>query len=53
MYGSQRVDDLVHGWQSGPRGLIGTCLEDLTAFRKGVAASDDLTIMAIRRVDET
>ncbi len=29
--------------------LIGICLKDLAAFRKGVPPGDDLTIMAVRR----
>ncbi len=33
-----------------PGGLVGACLEDISSFRLGAPKNDDLTVMAIRRV---
>jgi sigma-B regulation protein RsbU (phosphoserine phosphatase) len=50
MYGNARVRDLaLSGLRAAPRELISSCLEDLRAFRGGLPAGDDLTILAIRR----
>ena len=50
MYGSDRILGLAHGRQGiRPQGLIDVCLKDLAAFRKGIPAGDDLTIMAVCR----
>lgn len=50
MYGVERIREWALG-QLGrkPGEMIKSCLEDLAAFRKGVAAGDDLTIMVLGR----
>jgi len=51
MYGSERLLDVAL-WQRAnrPQDFIDDCLKDLAGFRKKVPASDDLTIMAVRRI---
>jgi phosphoserine phosphatase RsbU/P len=50
MYGGDRIHDFALTQRGRePRDVIESCLKDLTAFRTGVAAADDLTIMVLRR----
>lgn len=51
-YGSRRLSSLlcVH-CERQPAALVRACLEDLAAFTAHAPRADDLTIMAIRRVD--
>jgi sigma-B regulation protein RsbU (phosphoserine phosphatase) len=50
MYGSDRLRDLALArLGAAPPDLVSSCLEDLRAFRGGLPAGDDLTILAIRR----
>ncbi len=50
-YGRERLAKLASaGRTSSPQAMIGACLEDLNAFRGRARKTDDLTIMAVRRV---
>lgn len=50
-YGAQRLARLVKGRHMlPPPALVRLCLEDLNTFQSGAPKTDDLTIMAIRRV---
>jgi sigma-B regulation protein RsbU (phosphoserine phosphatase) len=50
-YGAQRLVRLVKGRHKlPPQELTGACLEDVRTFLSGAPRTDDLTIMAIRRV---
>ncbi len=50
-YGEERLTKVVAAGHSfPPRTLVHACLENLTAFRSGTPPTDDLTLMAIRRV---
>jgi len=52
-YGAERLCEIVKEHHLlPPEELISACLEDLRAFRSGTAKTDDLTIMAIRRLDQ-
>jgi phosphoserine phosphatase RsbU/P len=49
-YGIDRLSALASSVAHLPPGaLIDTCVQDVAAFRNGAAASDDLTIMVVRR----
>jgi sigma-B regulation protein RsbU (phosphoserine phosphatase) len=49
-YGCERVEEILRRcFQHDPRALVDSCLEDLAAFRGDNHATDDLTLMAIRR----
>ncbi len=52
-YGEERLSSLA-GVRHAPRpqALLDACLEDLSAFLSGTPLKDDLSLMAIRRVDE-
>ncbi len=51
-YGAERLRLLLCGRHAlAPAALIGACVEDLGAFRSGAPKHDDLTVMAVRRVD--
>ncbi|MGA6981350.1 MAG: SpoIIE family protein phosphatase [Candidatus Sulfotelmatobacter sp.] len=53
-YGVERVTHLVRQRCVGsPAELISACLEDLRSFEKGGARFDDLTLLAIRRLDQS
>ncbi len=50
-YGEERLASLINERNAvSPQELISACLEDLTNFRSGAPKTDDLTMMAIRRV---
>ena len=50
-YGEERLATLINKRRAiSPQELISGCLEDLTSFRSGATMTDDLTMMAIRRV---
>ncbi len=50
-YGEERVADVVGRHHTlEPSALVRACLKDLAEFRDGAPATDDLTVMAIRRV---
>jgi phosphoserine phosphatase RsbU/P len=50
-YGIERLCTLAPSASDlPPKGLIDACLKDLAAFRGRAAPTDDLTIMAVRRV---
>lgn len=50
-YGTERLCKIVRDCHSlPPEELISACLEDLNAFRFDIPNTDDLTIMAIRRL---
>jgi len=44
-----RLERLAAAGERGPARVIAACLEDLVAFRAGVALGDDLTVMVVRR----
>jgi serine phosphatase RsbU (regulator of sigma subunit) len=44
---------LLENYSLAPQALIETCMECLAEFLQGMTLSDDLTMMAIRRVDES
>jgi phosphoserine phosphatase RsbU/P len=51
-YGVERLSKLAGGCHGlSPRALIGICLEDLAAFQSGTPKTDDLTLVAVRRVE--
>src|SRR5262245_10316760 len=50
-YGLDRLSGLLAGHSGrGPSDLLASCLRDLETFRGGASPSDDLTLMAVRRV---
>jgi len=50
-YGLDRLSGHLAGNAArGPSDLLASCLRDLAAFRAGASPSDDLTLMAVRRV---
>jgi phosphoserine phosphatase RsbU/P len=49
-YGIDRVLALAGSSSPQPQGIVAACLCDLGAFRGTLSATDDLTILAIRRV---
>jgi sigma-B regulation protein RsbU (phosphoserine phosphatase) len=51
-YGPERIDRLLRGVNGqAPQWVVRGCLQDLERFRGTVAREDDLTVMAIRRID--
>jgi sigma-B regulation protein RsbU (phosphoserine phosphatase) len=53
-YGTERLMQVVGKRRSlPPEALVSACLEDLKSFCSGIPRSDDLTIMAIRRLDQS
>jgi sigma-B regulation protein RsbU (phosphoserine phosphatase) len=51
-YGRERLSSLVGERRAlAPGELIKTCVRDLSAFRAGTPVTDDLTILALRRVE--
>jgi sigma-B regulation protein RsbU (phosphoserine phosphatase) len=51
-YGIERLSKLVGGCHRfSPRALIAACLGDLAAFQSGTQKTDDLTLVAVRRVE--
>jgi sigma-B regulation protein RsbU (phosphoserine phosphatase) len=49
-YGDQRVQQMLrHCFDWKPRALVDACIEDLAAFRGSPTATDDVTLMAVRR----
>ena len=51
-YGETRLAELTGVRQDlPPRELVEACLEDVAVFRSGTPMKDDLTVMAIRRID--
>ena len=51
-YGIERLTGLLAGNAARPASdLVETFMSDLTAFRSGAAQADDITLMAVRRVD--
>jgi sigma-B regulation protein RsbU (phosphoserine phosphatase) len=51
-YGMERLSKLAGGCHGlSPRALIGACLGDLAAFQSGTRKTDDLTLVAVRRVE--
>ena len=51
-YGEGRVAQVVADHHShDPQSLVRACVENLASFRAGVPMADDLTVMAIRRVN--
>jgi sigma-B regulation protein RsbU (phosphoserine phosphatase) len=51
-YGIDRVVELLRaGGSLGPAEIITGCVTDLAAFRSGTPMADDLTMMALRRLD--
>lgn len=52
LYGDERLRTLISKkYKANPHDLIEACLEDLKDFQSGFPISDDLTMMAIQRVD--
>jgi len=50
-YGMERVKDLAFTYRDrDPRSLVTACVENLERFRSGGKQTDDLTIMAVRRL---
>ena len=50
-YGTERLADLVRAHRSDTaEGLVAACMRDLEQFRTGTARTDDVTVMAIRRI---
>lgn len=50
-YGAARLSELVGKSRTlAPQALVEACLQDLAAFLSGAPLGDDLTVMAIRRV---
>jgi phosphoserine phosphatase RsbU/P len=51
-YGIERLSKLAGGCHRfSPQSLIGACLGDLAAFQSGTQKTDDLTLVAVRRVE--
>ncbi len=51
-YGLQRIRALAARYTgTEPAGLISECLGDLLSFREGLKQTDDLTLLAVRRVE--
>jgi phosphoserine phosphatase RsbU/P len=51
-YGEPRLAQIAARSRGlGAKGLVGACLEDLDTFLAGAPLADDLTLMAIRRVN--
>jgi sigma-B regulation protein RsbU (phosphoserine phosphatase) len=51
-YGVQRVESLAKRYRaSQPEALISACLAEMQSFAGGVKQKDDLTLLALRRVD--
>lgn len=49
-YGDARVEQVVRrSLHHDPRALVDACIADLAAFRGRAAASDDITVLAVRR----
>ncbi|MBI4418581.1 MAG: SpoIIE family protein phosphatase [Ignavibacteriales bacterium] len=49
-YGEQRLREVVGAnFMLAPQDLLRVCVEDLKKFRNGVPASDDMTMLVIRR----
>jgi len=49
-YGDQRMEDMLRRcFEHNPRKLVDACIEDLAAFRGHSSATDDVTLMAVRR----
>jgi sigma-B regulation protein RsbU (phosphoserine phosphatase) len=52
-YGTERLFEVAKERATlSPEALVSACLEDLDAFRSGAPKGDDLTIMAIRRLEK-
>jgi sigma-B regulation protein RsbU (phosphoserine phosphatase) len=50
-YGAERLARLMKDrYALAPQALVSTCLEDLKTFQSGTPRTDDLTLMAVRRV---
>jgi sigma-B regulation protein RsbU (phosphoserine phosphatase) len=50
-YGMERVREFAFTYRDrDPKTLVGACLENLERFRSGAKQTDDLTIMAVRRL---
>ena len=51
-YGMQRVESLAKRYAtSGPEGLLAACLAEMSSFSGGVKQKDDLTLLALRRIN--
>ncbi len=51
-YGTRRVESLAKRHAaSTPEELLAACLADVNRFSEGVKQKDDLTLLALRRVD--
>ena len=49
-YGCQRVEEMLRRcFSHDPRSLVDACIADLAAFRGHSSATDDVTLMAVRR----
>ena len=49
-YGDQRMEDMLRRcFDHNPRKLVDACIADLAAFRGHSIATDDVTLMAVRR----
>jgi sigma-B regulation protein RsbU (phosphoserine phosphatase) len=49
-YGEERVEQLLRRCLNlDPRALVDACMDDVAAFRGASPASDDITLMAVRR----
>jgi sigma-B regulation protein RsbU (phosphoserine phosphatase) len=52
-FGAKRLVDMIRAnHMSAPQNLIESCLADMRNFLSGLAKTDDLTIMVIRRINE-
>ena len=53
-YGTERVAELINRYGScPPETMIAECIREIRVFRNGVPKRDDLTMMAIRRIEGT